>query len=214
MKKEDNYGSRFLYAEDLLQGGEYRCPVVEISEFIQPNVLRAANGKVIDKPTLKFAGKDKMLVLCNTNVAMAIYCTGEHEREKWIGHRIKLQARIIEAFGDSVVAIRIMPPEGVKVRRSVLKRLGEKAVWNNGEPTTKQPAKAEDPPKEEPKGKTPYENLKAEIGKAKDAAKLQQLRQSVQLLSDDGTLDVEQTRTLNILLDKKQEEQEAAAASV
>lgn len=132
MKKDDNYGSAYLYAEDLLFGGEFRTVQVTIERVIPAGELRAASGKVIDKPSLKFMGKEKILVLCKTNNSMIHFCTGELP-ENWAGKTITLQPRIVEAFGDSVVAIRVIPPPGVKVRRSVLKRLGEKAVWTAGE---------------------------------------------------------------------------------
>jgi hypothetical protein len=131
-KDKENYGEGFLYAEQLLSGGQYHTVQVVIEEFIPGNTLRAANGKMIDKPSLKFAGKDRLLVLCKTNASMIHFVTGELP-DKWVGHTITLQPRIVEAFGDQVVAIRVIPPPGVKVRRAVLKRLGEKAVWTAGE---------------------------------------------------------------------------------
>lgn len=131
-KDSKEYGDAYLYAEDLLHGGEFRTVQVVIEEVIPAGTLRAANGKVIDKPTLKLSNKKKLLVLCKTNCSMIHFCTGELP-DKWPGHTITLQPRIVEAFGDSVVAIRVIPPAGVKVRRSVLKRLGEKAVWTAGE---------------------------------------------------------------------------------
>lgn len=132
-EKTEDYGGRFMYAEHLLVGGDYRTVAVVIEEVIPPGTLKAANGKMIDKPTIKFKGKDKMLVLCNTNVAMIRFSTGD-TLENSIGKTITLQPRIVDAFGDKVVALRVIPPAGEKVRRSVLMRLGTKAEWH-GEPT-------------------------------------------------------------------------------
>ena len=129
MKENKNeYGSRFLYAEDLLSGGEYRTATVEIEQVIPPNELTAANGKKVDKPTLKFKGKDKMLVLCKTNQSMIVFCTGGPLCDA-AGKSITLQVREVDAFGEQVVALRVMPEPGVKVRKSILQRLGKKAMW-------------------------------------------------------------------------------------
>ena len=128
IKDKESFGSHYLYAESLLSGGEFRTVTVTIEQVIPPNTLTAANGKLIDKYTLKFVGKDKLLVLCATNVAMVTFCCGE-QLDRCVGKTITLQPRYIKAFGDDVVAIRVMPQPGVKVRRSILQRLGTKATW-------------------------------------------------------------------------------------
>lgn len=127
--KSESFGQAFLYAEDLLSGGEYRKAEVEIEQYIPENTLRAADKKLIDKPTLKFVGKQKMLVLCKTNSSLIHFITGEQPGEKWHGKKITLQPRFVEAFGERVVAIRVIPPKGCMVRKNVLKRLGDKAEW-------------------------------------------------------------------------------------
>lgn len=128
MSKKQEYGSEYLYAEDVLSGGEYKTISVEIEEVIPPDTLTAANGKRIDKYTLRFKGKSKMLVLCKTNAAIIRYATGD-ALEHAAGKSITLQPRIVKAFGDEVVAIRVLPPPGVKIRRSLNERLGAKAIW-------------------------------------------------------------------------------------
>lgn len=127
--KPDNYGTGYLYSEDLLAGGEYKTVVVEISNVFPPKSLRTADGKTIDKWTLSFAGKDKRLVLCKTN-ATVIHCiNGNPPGDAWKGQKLTLQVRIVESFGDIVTAIRVMPPNGCMIRKNVIKRLGKKAVW-------------------------------------------------------------------------------------
>jgi hypothetical protein len=145
-KDKENYGSAYLYAEDLVSSGEFRTVTVEIEKVIPPNTLTAGNGKKIDKTTLKFKGKEKMLVLCKTNVAMIPFVTGE-QVEDATGHKIVLQPRIVEAFGEQVVAIRVMPPLGVPVRRAVGKRLGTKAVFVRQGVKPTEPAKPPEPDK-------------------------------------------------------------------
>lgn len=127
-EKKQDFGSKYLYAEDLLSGGEYRTATVTIAEVIPAGTLTAANGQQIDKPTLRFEGKDKMLVLCKTNQSMVSLSCGE-QLEKAVGKQITLQPREVEAFGEQVLALRIIPPAGVKIRKHLAKRLGTKAVW-------------------------------------------------------------------------------------
>lgn len=127
--KSESYGSSYLYAEDLLIGQQYRTAEVEVEAFIAANTLKSADGRLIDKPTLKFKGKEKLLVLCKTNQSVIHFVTGEPPGEKWVGKKLTLQPRVVDAFGDQAVAIRIIPPKGCMVRKNVLKRLGKPAEW-------------------------------------------------------------------------------------
>lgn len=127
--KSESYGTNYLYSEDLLIGQQYRTVDVEVEAYIAPNTLKSADGRQIDKPTLKFKGKEKLLVLCKTNQSVIHFVTGDPPGEKWIGKKLTLQPRIVEAFGDQVVAIRVIPPKGAMVRKNVLKRLGKPAEW-------------------------------------------------------------------------------------
>jgi hypothetical protein len=130
-QKTESYGSQYLYSEDLLINKEYKSVTVEIEEAIPPNTLRSADKKMIDKWTLKFKGKDKLLVLCKTNVTLIHCIVGEPPGDAWKGATINLQVRVVEAFGENVTALRVMPPNGCMVRKNVLKRLGTKAVWKS-----------------------------------------------------------------------------------
>lgn len=130
MKSEQSYGAQYLYAEDLLIGQQYRSVEIEVEQYIPPNTLKSADGRLIDKPTLKFKGKEKLLVLCKTNQSVIHFVTGEPPGEKWAGKKLTIQPRMVEAFGDQVVAIRVIPPKGCMVRKNVLKRLGKPAEWS------------------------------------------------------------------------------------
>ncbi len=121
MNKQD-YGPQYLYAENLIAKGKYVTATVTISEVIPPDTLTTANKKKVDKWSLKFEGKEKILVLCKTNFGILHYVCGGGP-EDWVGKRITLAVREVEAFGDQVAAIRVMPV-GVKLRRGLLKRLG------------------------------------------------------------------------------------------
>jgi hypothetical protein len=121
-----SFGSRFLYAEDLLHGGEFRDAEVQISEFHKPHSLKAADGKPIDKPSLGFDGRDKLLVLCKTNVQLIKFATGEALTDKWIGKKIVLTVRLVESFGEKVPAIRV---KSKLIRKGLLKHYGEPLKW-------------------------------------------------------------------------------------
>ena len=128
MNKQDQ-DSRFLYAEDLLKGGKYVSPVVEMSEVIRPGSLKSADGRAIAKWTIGFKGTDKKLVLCKTNVSIIHFVIGDEPSDRWVGGKIKLQARIVDAFGEKTVAIRVIPPVGTTLRKSLIQRLGKEAVF-------------------------------------------------------------------------------------
>ena len=128
MSDKKEYGSAYLYAEDLIRDGNYIDATVTIESVIAPNTIKAANGKMIGHDTLKFVGKDKLLVLCaKVNQRILAIATGESQAEKWPGHKITLQVRIVDSFGEKVPAIRILPPQGAMIRKSLRERLGTKA---------------------------------------------------------------------------------------
>ena len=123
------YGSGFMYAEDLLQGGKFHTVTVEIAEVHEPGTLKSADGKLIDKYVIGFKGKEKRLCLAKTNVAIIHLVTGEQPGEGWIGKRITLQAREVKAFGANTLALRVIPPTGTPLRRTLYERMGKEAVY-------------------------------------------------------------------------------------
>jgi hypothetical protein len=128
MSDKKEFGSAYLYAEDLIRDGNYIDATVTIESVIPPSTIMAANGKMIGHDTLKFVGKDKLLVLCaKVNQRILAIATGESQAEKWPGHKITLQVRIVDSFGEKVPAIRILPPQGAMIRKSLRERLGTKA---------------------------------------------------------------------------------------
>jgi len=130
MAKDKSYGRRFLYAEDLLWKQQLQSPEVEILEVYEPGSLTAENGQVIDRWTLGFRGKAKLLVLCQTSVSIIHTLLGDPPGDEWIGHKIKLQVRIVQAFGEMSTAIRVVPPRGTHIRRSLHTRLGKPATFD------------------------------------------------------------------------------------
>ncbi len=127
---KQEYGTGFLYAEDLLKNQQFQTVTVQIAQVIEPNKITAANGKIVNKYCLKFVGKEKILALCKTNASMIHFTTGDPPGESWVGKSITLQVRNVEAFGETVLAIRVIPPSGTRVRKTILERLGTKAEFN------------------------------------------------------------------------------------
>jgi hypothetical protein len=123
------YGSRFLYAEDLLHGGEFKRVRVEIAAYHAEGTMKAATGKTIDKPVIRFKDRDKMLVLCKSNRSMITTVTGEQPGPNWIGKVVNLEVREVPAFGEQVLAIRVMPTNGTVIRKRLKEMLGVKAVF-------------------------------------------------------------------------------------
>lgn len=134
MSDKHEYGSRFLYAEDLIVDGAFRTVTLEISAWHDRGTITAANGKKVDKPCVEFAGKSKMLALCKTNIAIGVICTGQQPGAKWIGHKVTLQPRVVDAFGEKVLALRIIPQSGTVLRKSLKDRLGAKAELSVPQP--------------------------------------------------------------------------------
>ena len=83
-ERNENYGSAFLYSEDLLFKQKYTTVQVEISEVHPPNTLQTKDKKFIDKWSIRFKGKDKTLVLCKTNTSILHHVIGDQPGDSWI----------------------------------------------------------------------------------------------------------------------------------
>jgi len=125
-----DYGSRFLYAENLLRGGQFHTANVTIAKVHPPYSIKSADKRQIEKVVIEFEESDKLLVLAKTNARIIHYITGEPPGDGWVGHKITVQARIVPAFGEDSVAIRIIPPPGVTIRRGLARMLGVPAEWH------------------------------------------------------------------------------------
>lgn len=200
-EKKEDFGSGFLYVENLLHDRQYRTVSVTIEEVIPKNTITSANKKLIDQPILKFVGKERMLVLNKTNQSILRVSIGDDDLSKAVGVSITLQPRIVEGWGDLMPAIRVMPPEGVKIRKNLLKRLGEKAVWT-GPPvtTTEKPKKADEPERstfdvmlDKINGKSPAQAIKQQ----------QIIRTSMDEMSEAGKITDDQYNQLGVALNSK-----------
>ena len=98
---------------------------VEIESVADPDTETDASGKLIDKAILKFKAKKKRLILNKTNyrVLKGLFT----DATKWVGKKVRLQRRYFEAFGiKNEIGIRIIPPDGTPIPKSVRDNLGTK----------------------------------------------------------------------------------------
>lgn len=117
----------FLDSSDMMN----REPVtLKIKAITPPNEMKAADGRVIDKPIIEFEGARKMLILNKTNqkILKALFGT---KASGWIGHPVTIGVRYLKsAFGQkNVPTIRIIPPEGVPIPFGVQKHFGSEKPW-------------------------------------------------------------------------------------
>lgn len=104
MKLDDVYGSgEWLKAADL-HGREV---IVKISKVGTTTFKDSRTKEEKHQVVLHFEGKDKAFGLNWTNAKRVADLTGSRDTDDWIGHTITLYPTEVEAFGETVEAIRI-----------------------------------------------------------------------------------------------------------
>ena len=80
-----------------------------IKSVTAPNEEKSANGKLIDRPIVRFNETDKGFILNKTN-AKSIGLAYGNEMNRWEGKQITLFATTTEAFGEkNVPCVRVRP---------------------------------------------------------------------------------------------------------
>lgn len=80
---------------------------LEISEVVPKGKLKAKDGKLIDKPILKFKGAKRGYVMCKTTAKVVALMYGNN-MAGWIGKKITLFPTTCKAFGkDNTPCIRV-----------------------------------------------------------------------------------------------------------
>jgi hypothetical protein len=99
------YDSNYLYAFDL-KGRDVTVTI----KSVEAVKVKNADKKESKKPLLRFremkVGDERGLVLCKTN-GKTIAAMYGNDTDAWIGKRITLFASNVDAFGQTVEAIRI-----------------------------------------------------------------------------------------------------------
>lgn len=104
MKVTDAFQGNFIEALHLAG----KDATMTIEGYDEPNTVKDATKKLIDKPILRFKGTDKGLILNKTN-ARTIGLTYGNEMDEWSGKQITLFATTCEAFGETVPCVRVRP---------------------------------------------------------------------------------------------------------
>ena len=99
MKIGAAFPSKYLKADDL---GVNR-PIVTIERV----TLEDVGGDGEHRPVIRFAGKDKMLVVNKTNANIISEVLGTDETDEWEGRQIRLYATKTEFQGKRVPCIRV-----------------------------------------------------------------------------------------------------------
>lgn len=133
-------GPEYLHAESFLVDGVWKEFALTIASVTQPNEIKAADGKLIDKPIIAFEESEKRLILGKVNERLAKYAIGSAKPKDWIGKKITLYAVCGDWFGQpNVAAIRIRIPQGKPLPFIAKKNLGRditgtRQVTETGEP--------------------------------------------------------------------------------
>ena len=107
----ETYPGNYLESADLA-GKEVR---VEISEFVPANTEKAADGRVIEKPILRFKGAKRALICNKTNMKriLLFYAKpGVKQLEELVGTTITLGTEMARnpSLNCKMPAVRVMVP--------------------------------------------------------------------------------------------------------
>lgn len=129
----EQFQGNFLDATDLIHKGNV---VVTIADLVPPNRERDGAKKLIDKAILSFVGKQKRLVLNKGNAKTIKLQHGEPDQ--WIGKKITLTVRLVDAFGEkNLPVIRVVPPPDAMTTWSMRKKFGAEVPPLKKEPDDK-----------------------------------------------------------------------------
>jgi hypothetical protein len=137
-------GADYLRGTDMLVEGVFKSFTLTIDEFFPRGSQKSEDGKLIQNHVISFKEAKKRMILNKTNEEMLHLISGTSDGTKTPGIKVRIEARAVEAFGDTCVGIRLMPFEGMLLRKGLKKRLGSKVVWegqklkNEGERSSKE----------------------------------------------------------------------------
>lgn len=124
---EERYEGNFLEASDLPEGA---LVSVEIEAITPPDAERDAAKRIIKRAILQFKGKKKRLILNKTGFRVLKILFGA-ATDDWVGKTVQLQRRYLPAHRtidkhENEPCVRIVPPEGTPIPKSVRDFLGSK----------------------------------------------------------------------------------------
>ena len=103
-KLGDFFPSPFLKSADIDE------PMVVTIQGVHEAVFPGKNGKPDEsRPVATFAEFEQGLILNRTNFGRIAKLTGKPDTDDWTGARVLLRVEAVEAFGETVDAIRVHP---------------------------------------------------------------------------------------------------------
>ena len=133
-------GDTYLRAEHLLANGHYGKLTAKIARVVYGCPIQR-RLKSCEGVGLEFVGIEKVFGLGITNESLVRVCTGESDPEKWAGHTLTLEVRMVRGpkKGTTQPAIRIIPRAGTIMRQGLIKELGEVITVPVTEPAKPKP---------------------------------------------------------------------------
>ena len=95
------FSSKYLKAEDVIAGDTVTIAGMKME--------KVAEGEA-DKPVIYFHGKQKGLVLNETNAQMIAHITGSFDTDEWANKRVYLHSEPVSSQGMIVDSIRVGKP--------------------------------------------------------------------------------------------------------
>ena len=105
MKVTEAFKGNFIEALHLIDGDA----TMTIKSVDDPDTVKSADKKLIDRPIVRFEGTNKGFILNKTN-ARAIGLAHGNEMGNWTGKKITIYATTCESFGKKdVPCVRVRP---------------------------------------------------------------------------------------------------------
>ena len=104
---EASAGPDYLRGEDLQRGGKWCEFTLTIGSIDAPSTVKAADGKMIDRPIVSFAEAEKKLIVGKTNERLIKAQLGQVPKER-IGKKITVYPVVGNWFGvKNAIAVRV-----------------------------------------------------------------------------------------------------------
>ena len=133
MNANDVYPTNYLKAEDI------PAPMTVTIEGAVIETMHDKNGKDIEKPVIRFSELPKGLVCNRTNWKTLIRLFGD-ETDAWKGKRITMVTVPVDAFGETVDAIRLIPVKAAEPKKTEQQILQEMGIQSEEPPDLELPS--------------------------------------------------------------------------
>lgn len=124
------FEGNFVESSDLMKSGAVS---LKIKKVHGPNTIKAADGRLIDKPIIEFDGAGKSMIIGRTNERL-IKAQHGGKASEWIGKEITIAVRYLrEAFGErNVPTLRVILPSNIPSPYACRKHLGQEQPFTTG----------------------------------------------------------------------------------